>query len=785
MRKILLKYTLAAAVCSVCSAEVSAAIYKQHDDGGFDKRCGIYITPVDNRKFDTKKTPIDAVSDSVSSPDSDLYSLAGDVVMVQGNRTLKADYTEYTSSTGEAKALGNVYYKDGNITIERASSAISNLNTEDLEIEDAQFRVHGGRQRGTAQKGNLNRATNEMHFEDAKLTTCPESGETWYLTASSVDVDTDEVFGESWNTVLWFHNVPVFYMPYFNFPIKNQRKTGFLYPVVRYSKSEFWNVRLPFYWNIAPNYDLTYSPTYYQRRGIHHSAEFRYMPHKNHSGTMVFEYIGNDRYYKDKYNTDEGKRWFFSLNHVSKFLDGKLVTGIDYQKAKQGDFNYLNDFSNTDGSTDKLAQRIWAKYNPIKFTTISAEALDYQMLIKTRTSPFRVLPRISVKNFMPFDYFSLNNYLEFANFTHANTYDVTGNYSAKRSHAQTTMKVPFIQKPYFQLDGNFGLAITHYNQNTKGTLNSYYTNTQGFTHLDDSVTRVLPITSVQARLIMDSEFELFGKKISQSFIPIVKYVYIPYRNQDNIGLYDTTYQFEDYFALFEENRYAGLDRFSNENKITFGFTSALSNDVGREFARFTVGQSFYFDKERVGLYPKYADKHDHRSYLTGMADISPNENWFLTAAVIYDAENSSLNRFNSAIEYTDSSLTAQVNYRYTKDGNVTMFTYKKVDLRQVGAHLSLPINDEISIAAGMYYDIEQRRNIDRVLKIRYDSCCWRISAFLEQTNKPDNITKSAHEDTKFGFQFEMKGLATVGSKGLDESMNTSRLPYHRPFTNME
>ncbi len=774
------KKLTAIALLSVLSASAYAEVAKYRNPfPGFSKQCYADVPAIDDQEFDFKTTPIDIYSDSVSSSDKYHISFFGDVQLTQGNRFLNADQTSYDRQLNQIQAIGNIRYRDGYITIRDASMLDTSLDTRIATLTDPEYILHGSPTHGNAGKVMYNHKDGLYHFENAKITTCPKSDETWYLTASTVDVDNNEVFGEAWNTTLWFYDVPVFYLPYFTFPIKNQRKTGLLYPSLEYGKSDGLQLATPFYWNIAPNYDYTLTPKLITRRGFFSSHEFRYMLDPHNTGTLNFEYINHDR----KASRDDGynsNRWYLRYLHHSDFLNRRITFDINYNKVNNHDYNYFSDLGNISGSNSKLLQNAVLKYRPAKFTTVSLEARNYQMLIDTNVKPFSILPKLSVTNSMPFRYFNLRNYAEATNFIHTGGNDVQGDYEGKRLHMESAINVPILQQPYLQIDSSLKFMYTRYMQDSDHAMMPYLAD-QGFTRIEDTVDRFLPMFNMKLRLILDSDFSLFGTGFNQSLEPVIQYLYIPYRNQDKIGLYDTTDFIQDYYSLFYSNRYAGIDRISNENRLTLGFTSRLTDDHGHERAVLTVGQAFSLEKQKVGLYPGYMDNRHSKSNFNMMLEIKPHEHVNFASSLSYDTIKHHMYRGFAALEYRDDSITAQLNYRYTRQGNRTMFDFKKVDLKQFGAHLALPINDNFSFMSSVFYDLEQKHNIDRIVKFQYDNCCWKFNVFLEQVNEPDNIHLKAREDTKFGLQFEMKGLGSLGGKDLEHNLNTRLLPYNRPF----
>lgn len=777
--KFKLSFLIIMAACLNCSAQAEA-VKKMPFSRHFDKQCFVGVPDVDNREFDSRTTPVDILSDEANTSDQDHVSFKGNVKITQGNRVLKSDYSQFNRINQKFNAYGNIDYQDGYISIRDASEVETSVNKKILKVSNPKYQLHSSPARGDAKQADYDQLEKTYHLENATFTTCAENSETWKLKASTVDVDEDEVFGEAWNASLWLYDIPVFYFPYINFPIRNERKTGFLYPLVGYGHRNGFEFIAPFYWNIAPNYDYTLTPTWRGHRGLHLKNEFRYMLTPTDAGNIIYEYTANDKY-AEKFNYIDGHRWYKHWDHRSSFLQGTLNVGINYNKVKEKDYNYFNDYSNTAGSTDKVVQSFGATYQPFKFTTFGLNALNYQMLIDTAVKPFEMLPQFTVKNFVPLPWFSLYNTFEYANFGHSDENKQAGNYEGKRYHLQSKVQIPIIQQPFFQLDSNVRFMFTHYEQEMEGGSLLWYYTSRGFDKIDPTVNRFVPTFQIQARLIMDNDFSIFGHSFSQSLEPIIQYYYAPYRNQDRIGLYDTTNIIQDYFYIFDDNRYAGVDRISDDNRLSLGFVSKISDELGVERAIFSLGMAYYLKEGQVKLYPNYKDNNRHRSYLNGSLDLKPTNSILYNGSFIYNTEDHYLYRASSVLEYNNDDLLAQINYRYTKDGNRTMFKNEIIDMKQLGFLTRYAFSNRLSVVLGYYHDLEQKHAIDKIVKLRYEDCCWRFSVYAEQVNEPDNKRQVSEKDNKFGLQFEMKGLATLGAKDISDNLDTRLLPYSRPF----
>src|SRR5699024_11489694 len=89
-------------------------------------------------------------------------------------------------------------------------------------------------------------------------------------------------------------DVPFFGLPYFSVPVDNRRKSVFLYPTFGYSGNSGFMFSIPYYLNLAPNYDATLTPQIYARRGMMLGGQFRYLFGSSH-GQLDIDYLPNAR----------------------------------------------------------------------------------------------------------------------------------------------------------------------------------------------------------------------------------------------------------------------------------------------------------------------------------------------------------------------------------------------------------------------------------------------------------------------------------------------------------
>ncbi|AZU47305.1 TPA: LPS assembly protein LptD [Aeromonas hydrophila] len=767
--------------------------------GILDGLCYDYVPKIEKLApgKDANAQPVEVDADRLEAKQGGTAVYQGDVKVRQGVRKFDSDYAELDQKSRDVIAIGNIYYNDGQITVTSDKTLKSNLDTKNSELEEGKYQVHGSPVRGSADRVTMTNNNQNITLEGAQYTTCPPGQEVWTLKAGSIDIDQTEVFGEAWNASLWLYDYPVFYFPYINFPIKDERKTGLLYPGYTQSSKNGMDITQPFYWNIAPNYDATITSRFMDRRGLMEQVQFRYMPDPAHVGSLYFENLANDKQYEETPSLNQamsdGHRYLLNANHTSLFADNAMRVSLDYTKVRDRDYNYFNDFSPKVGTQveNQLQQSLMAGYFQPNWN-INTEVRTYQILLASAQQPHELMPRIDHNYYQQGSWYDLAWNTEITKFGYNNAQAIAQNqggaYTGTRVYTAPTLTMPLINEAGYYLDSQYKLMYTRYDQevpdNMSQTFVSRFTpeNGNGVTLDEGIITRTLPSFRLKGGMTFERNQNWFGGDANQTLEPEFQYLYVPYKNQDNIGVYDSTGMRQDYYSLFSDRRYAGLDRISDSNRVSIGLTSRVYDEAGDERIRLAVAQAFDFVAPRVKLYPSETLNTNTRSPLSFEGDAKINEQWFAHAGAQYDVDQSRLSSANSAIEYRREKLISQLNHRFVRDANYDLENKGQVtDLNQIGLLLTTPLNDQWHLYGGYYQELNQSVKSDRKVGLKYDSCCWSINFNLEWVNTPDNVTMRPTSERSLGIQFEMKGLGSVGTGSKGTSLDTEALPYIRPF----
>ena len=590
--------------------------------------------------------------------------------------------------------------------------------------------------RGTADRIDFESST-RMRMQDASFTTCECGNETWLLRASELDLDQDRNVGVARSATLEFYGVPIAYTPYLSFPLKEERKTGFLTPTIGTSTKSGVQIALPFYWNIAPNYDATFTPRYFERRGAMLSSEGRWRTTRG-DGTAFYEALPND-------NASNGRYRYFGLLRAKDYL-GSWYGAVNIQQVS--DAKYFTDLSTNVAATSQavlpregtlgrsgifLEDGVWslsALYQ--KWQTLQVDPL------RPVTPPYNRAPQITLTATKPdlygFDLDLASNYNEFQN-------PLGSLPDGKRVMAYPSIAFPLVR--------SFGYLIPKVGVNYRN-----YTIDNKALAPDGTFTVTTPIFSVDSGLIFERDLNLFGRGYAQTIEPRVYYTNIPYRDQSRIPNFESAVQDISFSTLFTENQFSGYDRINDLHAVTAGVASRfIDTESGVERIRAAIAQRYYIEQQRVtlpGLAPVTSNSSDILAALSGL--IIPG--WTLDSGIAYSAQQSQTQRVFTALRYNPApGKLLNAAYRFVRQDQVTGAT--NVDQFDISGQW--PITPRWAVVGRYNYSTNDHRLLEGLGGIEYNDGCWAIRGVAHRF-----ATTTTTETTSFFVQFELSGLSKVG-----------------------
>ncbi len=776
---------------------VWAAIYSQQAHADLAQQCmlgvPVYTKPI--VKGDPNDLPIHITAEDVRGEYPNFVEYEGNVDIQQGNQTLTADKVKLTQTetagelpVREVTATGNVHYDDPQIIL-KGPSAWSNLDNKNTDVNDGNYMMVGRQGRGDATKMKMRGENRYSIMENGTFTTCLPGNNSWSVAGSEVIIDREEEVAEIWHARFKVGDVPIFYSPYMQLPIGNKRRSGFLIPTGSYSSNDGLEFSLPYYWNIAPNYDATITPQFMTHRGVKLNNEFRYLIAPG-TGTVAFDFLNHDRaYIKDKErgkreDRDSDDRWLFYWRHSGTYA-GHWNFSSDYTKVS--DPSYFTDFSSQYGSTTDgyATQKFSAGYSD---TNWNAKVTHKQFQIfadNPNKRAYKAEPQVDFNYYKNnLGAFDVHTYAQAARFTSVGK----NNPDATRLHIEPEVNLP-LSNGWANMNNSIKLYATHYDQDIPRS------NTDK--SLEKNVTRVLPMFKSDAKVVF--ERDLFqGSDFVQTLEPRVQYLYIPYKDQDNINNFDSSLLQSDYSGLFRDRIYSGLDRIASANQFTTGVTTRVYDDALAERFNFSVGQIYYFERPRSGNSNRPIDDKSNTGSLLWATDSMwrIDDNWGLRGGLQYDRRLGNVTMGNAVAEYRlDADRLVQLNYRFV-DRDYIQATFRDLNqlgenqelpeyqrgISQVGAVVSWPLSERWGFVGSYYYDTKQQQPASQLVGLQYNTCCWAVNLGYERKIVGWQKEKFSSEyDNKWSINVELRGLNNNHSLGSQKMLESGIMPYQRAF----
>ena len=742
---------------------------------------------------------------------SDTAIFTGHVLIRQGDRELKADQVQIENKKN-VKGQGGVDYTDPLVHILGSGGDYSTEGGADFK--DAQFELLQRSARGSAQTMNLT-PEGILNLKGVTYTTCPVNDKSWQLDASTITLDTRAKEGTARDTKIDFMGVPILYLPYVTFPLGDQRKSGFLYPTPGFASRGGFVLAVPYYWNIAPNMDFTAEPIYYTRRGIDLGGDFRYLEPGTH-GELSWHYLPDD-------NVFGGSRSSVRLRNTTD-LGEYLRLGVDASNVS--DPQYFQDFSQgPEGTSTAFVERRATLSYRDDHWRIDGEAQQYQTIDNTlavANRPYARVPSLTASSDFGWGPGSLLRYgfdSEIVNFDR----DIShiANCSPAMANSPGVFVSPCVTGWRMDLMPTVSLNLSdpgYFFRPALAYRATQYELENTLPGQDSTPLRTLPIASVDLGLQLERDLGAAAKR-RLTLEPRVLYLYVPYRNQNQLPVFDTALPDLVPVELFRTNRYIGADRVSDANQLAMGLTSRLlDGHDGRQFIAVTVGQIYYFETPKVVLPYEVPQSGARSDFVTQLA-FNAFRDWNSTVGLQWNPQESRFERADVNIQYKpDVDKVINLAYRFERGtihpasqcnimdatgaatNLVTAAQYSQAGIcgfEQLELSGAWPIAGHWNVFAREVYSLQDKQPLESFAGFEYGACCWRVrfgarryisrrplTPAATETGGPQVTAASGLQDTAAWLQLELTGLASVGSAS-DTFLIDEIRGYTRPDTNSQ
>lgn len=815
-------------------------------------------TGLSETKPDPNFAGIHALADYGYYDNQKYAQLSGNVVLTQGNQTLQSDQAQVNLETGEARVFGKVSFVDlpdqtqanqnadqrpdqsdhppsvqnadlmtndlpkaspsrlqqakfGGL-IGMADSLDYQANNNKIAAQDVAFASLDMQAHGHAQRMEKLDA-GQYQLDKVMLSMCPPTDRKWQLEAQKIQLDTDTGRGVAHHTTLKIADTPIFYLPYFDFPIDGRRASGFLLPKAGIDSQNGLEVEVPYYLNLAPNFDATLTSRIFSQRNPMVKGELRYLTQDFGYGELMGSFLPKDR----KYDDQNRSSLIFNHHWQSKTMD-HLTADIKYNRVSDAD--YLNDFDQIDGVSNPLNLPRYVKANyrndyvdgELRFETFQTmQAYDsFGQRIPDKDKPYARLPQLHLEYRLP----KLSDWLAGKQnpqnqpslsrlFPHSASFldrlEITGisdgAYFKKSIHDGSQVEKSGV-RVYNKLEARYPLdyawGYVHPSVGLQHLFTAYDENSRLVNHLSKEEGKK-SVFVPQAALDMGLYFYRSGspfaglssdwfnfikpkksnpsvnlsdresdkKSVYQGYqllSPRLKYVYSPYKDQNDLLNFNTRIASVNYQQLFADSWFLGYDRLQDLHAVTPALNYRYVDGTGRTRFDASIGEQFYLTDSKVGLSQNRDLFSQKSSGLVWESSVQPYDNLGFNISGALTPN------------YDLNFLTTQINYQPSRQSFINLGFVKRqqnsntnqLPLTAYTAGVAFPIHKNWQILAHGQYDDRSDTLLDATLGLDYEDCCLGFSIYgrryLNDLNLKEEPTQAIMAELR------LKGLSNEQSR---------------------
>lgn len=725
-------------------------------------------------RADEKNEPTTIQAEQMTGrPDREVF-LERDVDIVRGQTRINSDKATYYQEENQVEGEGNVrMLRFGD---QYAGDKLKyNIDTGEGWLLKPKYKLIDSNAQGKGERADFE-ASDRATIKSGTYSTCEGPNPDWYVLADTLKLDSGTDTGNASKAVVYFMDTPILGVPTMSFPLSEGRKSGVLAPTVGTTSTGGLEVMVPYYFNLAPNRDLTLYPKIISKRGFQLGADARYMD-QNYFGETKFEVLPNDQQSGPYQSTN---RYAISSTHTQKLMPG-LSFGWNLNKVS--DSNYFSDFTNHfDGLANSLtglsnasiatsAQRLLSREIGLSYAganwSANARVTNYQVLQDTAAPlaeqlarPYERLPQLTFKTWgAARSGLDWGVDAEWTRFWLSDS-DLRLNCDIK---GQAYTGICGDRGDRMILKPHIAYSVLQPGYFITPKLSLHMTNYQLDNQLDGSrsLSRTLPTFSIDSGLVFERDTTLFGKKVTQTLEPRLFYVNTPYRDQSQFPNFDTAEPGFGFAQLFSENRFVGSDRISDANQLTAALVSRYLEPSGAERARFAIGQRFYFNNQRVYL---DAPSTESRSDLLLAASGQWSQTLSLDSALQYSLSQHQVSSASVGVQWKpDYKQVLNASYRYLRSDADSDY----VGINQINFSGQWPVANRWHAVGLISYSLPDRKVVQGLLGMEYNADCWAFRVVGKRV-----YTATDNAGSAIFVQLQLNGLSKIGTSALETLRKT-------------
>ncbi len=618
---------------------------------------------------------------------------------------------------------------------------------------------------------------NNQHSENAE-----KIQRNWQIDAGEINLDTDTGRAEAYNTTLRIRDVPVLYLPYFNFPIDERRTSGFLSPSTSLNTTTGLEIAVPYYFNLAPNYDATITSKIFTDRNPMVSGEFRYLTKNYGKGQLNGSFLAKDKRYQNKNRSS----LFYQHDWQSKKIPNLSVEAqynyVSDSKYKD-DFDYLGVVDNELNLPRKIQANYFDKYidAELKFENYqSLEATDINgKKIQDKDRPFDRLPQLNIHYKLPKLGKNLDNHLQNKPLTKSaiNNLEITGEHDSAY-FKQRIKDDSGVEKSGFRMYNSLNARYPIYNSWGKITpsvnLQHLFSRYDEDARLANNVGKKDNKQSVfvpQFNLDTEVSFVKRGSPFNinkdaggyQILSPRLKYSYAPYKKQNDIPNFNTQIASLSYEQLFADSWFLGHDRLQDLHAVTPALNYRYIDNNGLTRLNASIAEQYYLDKGLVSL-----DDNSNSSTQSNRL-FSEKSSGIVTSISTQPYKKLWLD-IDGALtpDYDLNYITSQVRYQPTDTSQFSLGLIERKENKNINqlpisaltGSAIFPIKDKWRVLSQAQYDYDKNKFLDSLVGVDYEDCCLGFSIYGRHYY--NNLQLNQKSNNAIMAELRLKGISSTG-----------------------
>ena len=724
------------------------------------ENCSEYQTLFPIEEFSSSNESLDIEADQSELVEGK-YLLNGNVEVNSEKLYLAADAVEVSSIDNSILATGEVRFQDEAYLI--MSDLLSATRDEDENLiataTNANYQDYVVGIRGAnGYTESISKTSTSVLLKNATYSLCPVNENDWLIDADQIELNLEKNRGVADNALVKFYGVPIFYLPKYSWVLSG-RGSGFLTPdYSTYTEpgqtENSYSLRVPYYFNIAPDRDLLVALNYMSSRRFIYEGKYRQLIAPKLSPDHEISMWSAEAKFLPEDKVTSLKRWLVNFSNEMDIND-KMHLSAQYYRVS--DSNYFKEIDKTNTNAESLKSFLKLTYDDENSLSVGVlteveQVVNAGVPSYTRALEGSISKTFTIDNNQSEKNKLAKNKLKVENWKYPNITISTNFVSTKFAHNLSTKESGIRTNGNLSVSRPFAIKYPVITPNASINLTKYSLKNSS------NINRTILGTGLNIDFTTNKPNSIFGYEVNHRISPLITYNYRAKKVQGNIPIFDTEDKYTDIISfadLTSGERYTGLDRITNANDFTLSLESSYRKidalDSDKDLLNMRIAQSFYTDDEVVSA-ASSSNYETRKSYsdIAASIDIALGK-YVITNSAQFNPDTSKIVKKENSLTYLSNSRKF-ITVSLSKVGSSTGVTESE---KLFGAY---PITDSIHFFGGLDKTVSTGVTNSETTGLAYESCCW---AFRVAHFKEDNGSGGHNYST--GMELVLTGLGSTST----------------------